>query len=95
MLGPTGVTVIQWLRTWPKQKTKTICLRIKTQKHLLLCWDFSVMGEIGWRSGEVVLVVMEEEKRSVVETFYDCVDLDLEENTFNGDKVGESSNDLL
>ena len=53
------------------------------------------MGENGWRSGEVVLVVMDEEKRSVVETFYDCVDLDLEENTFNGDKVGESSNDLL
>ena len=46
------------------------------------------MGESCWRSGEVVVVVMEEEKRSV-ETFYDCVDLDLEENTFNGDKVGE------
>ena len=53
------------------------------------------MGENGWRSGEVVLVVMEEEKRSVVETFYDCVDLDLEENTFNGDKVGKTSNDMF
>ena len=48
------------------------------------------MGDICWRSGEVVLVVMEEEKRSV-ETFYDCVDLELEENTFNADKVEANS----
>ena len=72
---------------------KTICLKIKPQKQIL-CWDLAVMGEICWRTGEVVLVVMEEEKRSV-ETFYDCIDLDLEENAFNGDKVGEISNDLL
>ena len=44
------------------------------------------MGDICWRSGEVVLVVMEEEKRSV-ETFYDCIDLELEENTFSVDQV--------
>ena len=44
------------------------------------------MGDTCWRSGEVVLVVMEEEKRSV-ETFYDCIDLDLEANSFNDDKV--------
>ena len=48
------------------------------------------MGDICWRSGEVVLVVMEEERRSV-ETFYDCVDLELEENTFNVDQVGANS----
>ena len=44
------------------------------------------MGDICWRSGEVVLVVMEENKRSV-ETFYDCIDPDLEENSFSIDKV--------
>ena len=48
------------------------------------------MGDICWRSGEVVLVVMEEERRSV-ETFYDCVDLELEENTFSVDQVGATS----
>ena len=42
------------------------------------------MGDFCWQSGEVVLVVIEEDKRSV-ETFYDCVDLDLEENPI--DKV--------
>ena len=51
------------------------------------------MADAYWRSGEVVLVVMEEEKRSV-ETFYDCIDLDLEQNTFDVDKVGDVSNDL-
>ena len=44
------------------------------------------MGDFCWQSGEVVLVVIEEEKRSV-ETFYDCVDLDLEENPIDIDKV--------
>ena len=44
------------------------------------------MGDICRRSGEVVLVVMEEEKR-FVETFYDCIDLDLEENALDVDKV--------
>ena len=44
------------------------------------------MGDFCWKSGEVVLVVIEEEKRSV-ETFYDCVDLDLEENPIDVDKV--------
>ena len=89
MLGPTGVTVIQWL---PFNLGRKKCLKVKQQKHLLLCWDFAVMGESCWRSGEVVLVVMEEEKRSV-ETFYDCIDLDLEANTFNSDKVREICND--
>ena len=42
------------------------------------------MGDFCWQSGEVVLVVIEEDKRSV-ETFYDCVDL--EENPIDVDKV--------
>ena len=44
------------------------------------------MGDFCWKSDEVVLVVIEEDKRSV-ETFYDCVDLDLEENPIDIDKV--------
>ena len=46
------------------------------------------MGDIGWRTGEVVLLVMEEE------TFYDCIDLDLEENSFSVDKVKAITNNL-
>ena len=103
MLGPTGVAVIQWLPfnlsqqpPWVKQTKKQFVYHFNhisiftsgTSKHQQL--DFTVMGDICWRSGEVVLVVMEEERRSV-ETFYDCIDLELEENTFNVDQVGANS----
>ena len=102
MLAPTGVAVIQWqpfnlAKPWVGAKQQTVkprehILRISftsgTSKHQQL--EFTVMGDICWRSGEVVLVVMEEERRSV-ETFYDCVDLELEENTFNADKVEANS----
>ena len=39
------------------------------------------MGDMCVRSGEVVVVVIEDQQRSV-ETFYDCVDLDVD---LNGD----------
>ena len=40
-----------------------------------------MMGDMCVRSGEVVLVVIEDQRRTV-ETFYDCVDLDVD---LNGD----------
>ena len=36
-----------------------------------------MMGDMCVRSGEVVVVVIEDQRRSV-ETFYDCVDLDVD-----------------
>ena len=97
-MDPTGVTVIQWLHfnlAEPWVEAKRIANLSKAyspvgQANINQQLEFTVMGDICWRSGEVVLVVMEEEKRSV-ETFYDCVDLELEENTFSVDQVGAIS----
>ena len=105
MLEPTGVAIIQWILfnlakqpPWVTAKNAdnlSINLTTKAyspmgQANINHQLEFTVMGDICWRSGEVVLVVMEEEKRSV-ETFYDCVDLELEENTFSVDQVGAIS----
>ena len=83
MFVQTGVTLIHLVALWI---IGHLGLTLKAISETTIPWTFPVMGDFCWQSGEVVLVVIEEEKRSV-ETFYDCVDLDLEENPIDIDKV--------
>ena len=79
------------------QRTVTPIATLKVSTpFLIVCWLIAVW----WWTNSLSVVLLspeeatcaEEEKRSV-ETFYDCIDLDLEANTFNGNKVREISND--